>query len=87
VRGRVDVLGQPQRLQVVLVALDEAGVVDDVELRMREKRGMAERSVGERSTASSPSTAATSASTAPTDESGDEATVVSPPGRLRETRG
>jgi len=39
------------------------------------KRGMAERSVGERSTASRPSRAATSASTAPTDESGDEATL------------
>ena len=41
VRGRIDVradvLGQDQRLQAVLVALDEAGVVDDVELGVREE--------------------------------------------------
>ena len=43
------------------------------------KRGMAERRVGERSTASRPSSAATSASTAWTDESIDEATFSPPP--------
>ena len=41
VRGRVDVradvLGQDQRLQAVAVALDESGVVDDVELGVREE--------------------------------------------------
>jgi hypothetical protein len=41
VRGRVDVradvLGQDEGLQAVLVALDQAGVVDDVELRVREE--------------------------------------------------
>jgi len=34
---RADVLGQHQRLQAVLVALDEPRVVDDVELRVREE--------------------------------------------------
>ena len=49
VRGRVDVradvLGQDQRLQAVAVALDEARVVDDVELGVREeaRHGRAQR--------------------------------------------
>jgi hypothetical protein len=91
VRGRVDVgadvLGENQRLQAVPVALDQAGVVDDVELGVREEarhgRAQCRREVDGLQAV----------------QGGDEGIdcsdrrvqrrghVVSPPGRLREPRG
>jgi hypothetical protein len=82
-----DVLGQDQRLQAVPVALDQAGVVDDVELGVREeaRHGRAQR---RREVDGLEAVQGSDERVHRSDRRiRPRGHVVSPPGRLREPRG